>query len=98
MAPTEAAASPRLTSPRESDLAMGVAAEPICVVEFLGVNASGEGDRAELCVSLATPFVLGPDAWGSPSGGRKTTLIFFSWMEPLAVCSIWAHYVELADR
>jgi len=30
--------------------------------------------------------------WATPSGGKKTTRIFFSWIDDFAVCSMWDHW------
>ena len=55
-----------------------------------GVTASGEGDDGSSERSsrwLTAPFVLVL----VPSAGRKMTLIFFSWIADLFVCSICDH-------
>jgi hypothetical protein len=58
------------------------------------VTASGEGDEGRSERSsrmLGALFGLGVAAL-VPSAGRKMTLIFFSWIADLFVCSICDHY------
>ena len=80
--------SPRslLSDGRSAGTEMGPAASdtPRC-----GVTASSD-DGEESRDSRLTPFVLAGVAAAS-SAGRKRTLIFFSWIDDLAVCSICAH-------
>lgn len=59
-----------------------------------GVTASGEGDGSRDSRWEAAPLVLGVAI--ESSAGRKTTLIFFSWMEDLAVCSMWDHCSDVS--
>ena len=54
-----------------------------------GVTASGDGDGSIDSRWETAPLVLGVAL--ESSAGRKTTLIFFSWIEDLAVCSMWDH-------
>lgn len=58
-----------------------------------GVTASGEFGDAPSKDSRLAPFVLAGVEEES-SAGKKRTLIFFSWIEDLAVCSMCAHWKD----
>jgi hypothetical protein len=62
-----------------------------------GVAASGEGAvwMEERASRWSAPFALEGVA-AALSAGRKMTLIFFSWIEALLVCSIFDHYAASA--
>jgi len=63
-----------------------------------GVDASGDGERApwdwDGVFAAAMPFVEDLGNGVDASAGRKATRIFFSWMEDLFVCSMWAHCLD----